>query len=166
MGRKVAVETMVADTMLQRGQVEQIGGVQYEVAPPVCATLILASEIIATKLPAVKLDTNNVVIEVLRVAKDAKALGDLAAVLVLGYNGLIERRKIVKKHLFGLFKREAEVVINKREELAKTIIETMGPKELNLLMSRLLNSMEVDHFFGLTTSLTEINITRPTKEVV
>lgn len=163
-------EEKVAETILQRADKITIGERTYEVAAPTTATLILASEAVS-RLPHVKLDPANVAEESIAVAKHCRPLGEVAAILVLGAKNLTEtvvtRKTLEKPCFFGLAKRKYEVevesVIDRKEELAKQLIEGHSPGELNALIVRLLQKMELGDFFGLTTFLTEINLLRPTK---
>lgn len=171
------IEQKVAETILQKQQEITIGGETYQVAPPTTATLILASEYIS-QLPAIKLDSNNILIETLYIAKDCHVLGDIVAILILGKKGLREERtinsdkEIVKTKMFGLvttkeiIKVEEKIIINHQEILAQKLLDEIPPHELNNLMAVLLRKMQISDFFGLTTSLIEINLLRQTREVV
>lgn len=165
------IESSVASAILEKniGSIE-IEGATYEIAPPSTATLILVSEIVST-LPIVeKVPNNEIVNSVLHFAKDFRPLGDIAAVLILGAKNLTEERTITqeKRHLFGLLKRKAEikVKVDKKAELAKIILENVRPTILFNVVVRRLQDMEISSFFAITTSLSEANILKPTKEVV
>lgn len=183
------IESQVAKTVLQQREEIIVGGEVMEVAPPSSATLILASEE-AAKLPRIKLDSENIAGEVLFVAKDCRVLGDLVAILILGAKGLTEVVKVAEtaektverivydEYLFGLIKRPKtitetitettykEEVIDRKAELAKKLLEDITPRELHNLTVRLLKALQIADFFGLTTSLIEINLIRQTREVV
>lgn len=165
------IESNVASAILEKniGSIE-IEGITYEIAPPSTATLILVSEIVAT-LPIVeKVEKTEVVNSVLHYARHFRPLGDIAAVLILGAKNLIEERVIVqeKRYLFGLIKRKTEsrVKVDKKAELAKSILENVRPTILFDVVLRRLQDMEIISFFAITTSLSEANILKPTKEVV
>ena len=95
---------------------------------------------------------------------------DLSAVLILGAKNLIEYRTIVqeKRYLFGLIRRKTETTIkvDKKAELAKIILENVSPTTLFNVVVQRLQDMEIGSFFAITTSLSEANILKPTKEVV
>lgn len=164
------VESKVADTILQRIEDVKVGTETYSVAPPSCATLIIASEAISA-LPGLKMDSSRVIEEVLKNAKDCRAIGDVVAVLILGAKHLTETVKVVetryKRVFLGIFKKpyevEVETVVDRRAELARLLLEELTPHELYRLALQLLGRMQVSDFFGLTTFLVEINTTRPTK---
>ena len=169
---KKTVETKVAGTILQQKEEIAVGDETYQVAPPSTATLILASEAIS-QLPYVNLDSENIAGESLYIAKDCRVLGDIVAILILGAKGLTEVKKtsetVEKRRLFGLIKEEeiveTEEEIDNKAILAKKLLENIPPRELHTLMVRLLQFMQLGDFFGLTTSLIEINLLRKTREV-
>lgn len=158
------IETKVAATVLQKPIEETIGGVTYHIAPPSCATIILASELIA-QLPVLQLNPDNIASETLYVAKDCRILGDVLAVLILGAKGVCERKEVVKKHFFGLVRNVEIVVVNKQAELAERLLLDVSPSEMRSAVARLLDRLEIGDFFGFTTSLLEINLLRQTREV-
>ena len=174
------IETKVAKTILQQPEEVTVGDVVYQVAPPSTATLILVSEA-AGRMPQTKLDPERIVDEVLSIAKDCRPLGEFAAILILGAKSLTETRKVVKTvektvckpYLFSLFKRtrvitetiQEEVVIDRKAELSKALLEDLTPRELHNLVARLLSQMQVADFFGLTTFLIETNLLRQTRKV-
>lgn len=159
-----SIEKQVAATVLQKPIEETIGGETYQIAPPSCATIILASELVA-QLPAIQLNPENIASETLYVAKDCRILGDLLAVLILGAKGVRERKEVVKKRFWGLI-RETEIIeVDKQAELAKKLLLDVGPKEIRSAVARLLDKLEIGDFFGFTTSLLEINLLRQTREV-
>lgn len=58
------------------------------------------------------------------------------------------------------------MTVDRKAELAKTLLEELTPRDLHNLTAQLLQRMQLADFFGLTTFLIEINLTRPTREVV
>lgn len=161
------IESRVAAAILERatGAIE-IDGQSYEIAPPTIATLILVSEIVST-LPIVENTTNNEMrtYSVLHHAKNFKALGDIAAVLILGAKHCNEPIQAEKKNrFFRLFSRKRKAT-TRRQELAQKILENVRPSTLFDCIIRRLKDNEVGIFFLITTSLSEANILKPTKEV-
>ena len=165
---QTTIESRVASAILERnvGNIE-IEGVTYEIAPPSIATLIVVSEFIAS-LPIV--EKVEIVNSVLHHARFFRPLGDIAATLILGAKSLTEERVVVqeKRYLFGLIKRKSKkkIKIDKRAELAKAILENVRPTVLFNVVVQRLQDMEISSFFAITTSLSEANILKPTKEVV
>jgi hypothetical protein len=161
----ILIERNVSDTLLQKSKTVEIGGKTYQVAPPSVATLILVSAEVAM-LPKIEVNKEtDVLTETLRMAKDCRFLGDIIAILILGANGITEKRKVVKKRFFGLVKKETEIEVNKQKELSEILLKHKSPNELNELTTMLLSSMQIGDFFGLSTFLLEINLLRQTREV-
>ncbi len=164
------IEQRTAEAVLQKPKEVTIRGRKYTIAPPSIATLILASEAVG-KLPALKLDSESVVEEVLRNARDCEAIGEFVAVLLLGAKRVREgKTPAVRKHsaLFGLLKWETYdpgETSGEKEALARELLEELTPREMYTLITEALVEMQLQDFFGLTTFLTEINLTRPTRKV-
>lgn len=164
------IEQMVASAILEKATDKiEIEGNVYNIASPSIATLILVSEIIST-LPIVeRVPKEQKLYSVLHYAKDYRQLGDICAILILGAKGLTEEREIVEeKRLLGLFKRRIihKMVIDRQAELSRLILDNLRPSVIyDCIISRL-DDMEVGSFFAITTSLSEANILKPTKEVV
>lgn len=158
------IEKKVADTILQKPYKIEIGGVTYEVAPPSIATLVIVSGLVA-KLPQANLNEKNILLETLRVAKDCSLLGDIVATLILGADNLEEERMIIQKRYWGIVRKEVKVKIDNQRILSDKILKKLTPRQVNNTAIEILNRMEVGDFFGLTASLIEVNLTKPTKQV-
>ena len=165
------IEQMVASAILEKAtDTIEIDGNIYPIADPSIATLILVSEIVST-LPIVDKNTpsENVAYSVLHHAKDFRAIGDICAILILGAKHLIEEREIIEeKPLFGLFKRRTirKERIDMQSELSRLILENLSPSKIFDIIVQRLQDMEVGYFFSITTSLSEANLLKATKEVV
>lgn len=157
MTNNTTVEQKTASTILQKPMEVVLGGKTYTVAPPSIATLILASEIVS-QLPKVKLNPEKIIEDTLAVAKDFTLLGDLFAVFVLGARKANEKRK---RTLWQWLRRLPSQTA--RAALASELLNNATPRELNTAMEQILFKLQVGSFFGLTTFLTEINLSRPTK---
>lgn len=160
--KRETLEEQTAGAMLQMPRTVQIGAETYPVPAPTIATLMLASEAVA-RLPAVRLDTQNVILECLYVAKDCRALGDVIATIVLGAKNLRERRRVSERRCFGLLSRTRWVEADRRSELSQKILEEMSPEQMSDLLARLLAGMQPAFFLGITTSLIEVNLLRATR---
>lgn len=162
------IEKKVAETILQQPAEIHIGKKTFYAAPPSVATLILVSEAVS-RLP--ELSNDNIMGETLTKAKDCRPLGEIVATYILGakaVNDTVEvKRKMQRRYLFGLIKRTTTVkqTVSRKDALADEVLETLTPKELNLLTAQILQQMQIGDFFGLTTFLTGVNLTRPTKVV-
>lgn len=158
------IEKRVADTVLQKPYCVQIGEETYKVAPPSIATIILASELIA-QLPGVKLDKKEVMFESLFIAKDCNVLGEIVAILILGADNLTSEEEIIETHCFGLIRRKKKVLVDNKAILSSKILKKLSPSKVNSIAIAILNRMEIGDFFGLTASLIEVNLIRPTKSM-
>lgn len=161
---QATIESRVAAAILERptGAIE-IDGKEYKVAPPTLATLILVSELVST-LPIVE-KTDNMdmrTYSVLHHAKNYKALGDIAAVLILGAKTIREEEQETNKprHWYSIRRKKRAT---SRETLAKAILENVSPSKLFELIINRLKDNEVGFFFLITTSLSEANLLKPTK---
>lgn len=162
------IEQKTAETLLQQPEAVAVGGKTYMIAPPSIATLVLASRCIA-ELPHIRLDQDRVLESSLAIAKNCENIGDIAATLILGAKRCFEPKTIIRRVskciLWGLFHfsyRKAET-ITRREALARELMENLTPQQMHELIGQALIKMQVGDFFGLTTFLTEVNLTRPTK---
>lgn len=163
---KRTIERKVADAILQQDVTEiEIAGERYKVAPPTIGTLIMVSGLIST-LPVVKdtdrKDASAIVSSVLHHAKDFSAIGEIAAILILGAKGLRPRERRGIWRWLGGRKPAGE---RKKERLAGLILDNMRPSVLWEIIIRRLNMHEIGDFFAITTSLSEANLLRPTREV-
>lgn len=164
------IESKVAAAILEKPIATiELEGVKYNIAPPSISTLILVSEIVSTLPQVDNVPNDKIVYSALHHAKDFKQLGDIVAVLILGAKGLTDTvtRKVVKKRFFGLIKSETEetVTIDRKAELAKIVLDNIRPSVMLNIIVRRLNDLEIGDFFGITTSLSETNLLKPTKEV-
>ena len=155
-------ESRVAGTILQRKIEIQVDGVTYEVAPPTCETLILYSEEISN-IQAGAIDTGKPVQELNRVGKSSRPLGYALAILILGPNALIERRRVWYKGRFGIPRRKT-VTVDKKKELGDELL-LKGPGHLANLAVALFQALEVKNFMTLITSLAGLNLLKPTRVV-
>lgn len=172
------IEKRVTDTILQRSSdTLEIDGNVYPVAPPTPATIILISEQIA-EIPEMNLDADNILFEVLNKAKHCKAIGKIAATLILGAKRVLEHRKIAvdkivphrkfrwrKLRWVTEYYHREQVEVNELDHLSTLILENCSNKTLREVVTKRLNDMEISDFFGLTTSLSEANLLKRTKEV-
>lgn len=172
------IEKKVADAILQRSSDSlEIAGHVYPIAPPTPATLILVSEQIA-EMPEVNLNAENLLFEVLNTARDCKPLGKIVATLILGAKRINEHRTVIANKIVPCRKfswkrlrwetsgyRRVDFEVNELEYLSTLILEECTNKTLREVITKRLNKMQISDFFGLTTSLSEANLLKRTKEV-
>lgn len=167
---KRTIERSVADAILERpGEVIEIGGDRYEIAPPTVATLIMVSELIGD-MPIVNKGSDNGLVEVLATAQDMTVVGKIVAVLILGAKRVMEHRyKIVSKRRLWSWKRfrfeYEEQSTEEVEWLGARLLEELSAKQVVEIVSKKLVMLGISDFFALTTSLSEANLLRKTREV-
>lgn len=169
MKSKTTIEKLVSDAVQQSPLgTFSIDGREYVIDRPRVRTMIVVSELIS-QLPEVKQDKDATLADVLeqslRVAKDCAILGDIAAVLILGAKHLTEEREIEKRRLFGLIRRKEKVTVDARRELADKLLLELDGDELKQLIETCLVHLKIPAFFALITSLSEVNLLKPTGEV-
>ena len=158
--RKDTIESQTADAILQRVKAITIGGVEYIIAPPTLATLILVSEEVSY-LPEVKLNPATPVEDALREARNFRSLADILAILILG----AKRLTIVEEYterVWGIFRRKRKRVVDMKAQVAEAMMH-VELSELLVAVTTLLKMMQTEHFFAIATFLTSINLTKATK---
>ena len=161
---------MVVDTILQRKTTSlEIDGRTYEIPAPTPATIMLVSEE-TSKMPLINKETKSIFLETLRTARDCKAIGRIAAILVLGAKRIRENHQVVisetNKWSWRHFRfTKNQETMSELDFVAMRIMEDITPATLNETITKRLMEMQLGDFFGLTTSLSEINTLARTKEV-
>lgn len=173
---KTPFEQRVSEAILQgsvNGKVFEVEGEKYPVTEPTPATLMMVSAEV-TKMPRVNASSDNILNETLRTAKDAAVIGRIAAVLILGARRIKEHRlRTVNRKTSGKrrFPAWAEIPFRQRkrveelEWLSEYLLDNLTVKTLADLISMRLGEMQIGDFFGLTTSLSAVNILKATVEV-
>jgi hypothetical protein len=151
------MESKVANTLLEEKQTIVIGEVSHKMAPPSIATLVLASKYIK-QLPAKALSTDNLISEMMQNADKLIPLGSALSVMILGAKTYASKETLSFKHLYKKRKTKGELLANK--------INTADIKHVLGSFFRILEVMNLNDFFQLTTFLIELNITKRTKKVV
>ncbi len=153
-----------------------VGGGEYSIAPPTTGTLILVSGLVST-MPAVSKNAKNALYEILSTAKDLSVIGKIAATLILGAKRIKENRKAVRTETEYVKRwswrrlRTVEAARTKATEvpevdlLAERLLDEVDIRTLNGIIVKSLGKSQFGDFFVLTTSLSEVNLLRRTKEV-
>ena len=150
--RKDTIESQTADAILQRVKAITIGGVEYIIAPPTLATLILVSEEVSY-LPEVKLNPATPVEDALREARNFRSLADILAILILGAKRLTIEEEYTER-VWGIFRRKRKRGVDMMHaELSERLVA----------VTTLLKMMQTEHCFAVATFLTSINLTKATK---
>lgn len=171
------IEKKVADAILEKAtDTITIEGNEYPIAPPTTGTLILISALVST-MPVVKKDAKNALYEVLSTAKDLSVIGKIAATLILGAKRIKEQRKVCKtattqhRHWsWRKFRKVTDVTTKSTEVLevdflAEKLLDEVTTQTLNNIIVKRLGESQFGDFFVLSTSLSEVNLLKRTKEV-
>ena len=171
------IEKKVEHTITEQPAKITVAGRDFAIPSPSIATLVMLSAAIA-ELPEMSFkyknggDSNEIVSDVLRNAKDCGSLGEIVAIAMLGAKGVeVERvqceEKRQRKGLLGKIGICEKVTvwkeIDKKNELADWLMKNATPSELVNVLFRLIGMMEVGDFFALITSLREVTVTKRTK---
>lgn len=172
-----SIESKTANCILEISHdTVKIAGEEYLIPQPTPATLIMISELVS-QMPAIDGRTDSVVYEILGKAKDLSVIGDIAATLILGAKRVKERREKTithvveterwswKKFRFVTDRTETVDRMPELEYLSKKILEELSNADMLRLISDRLHNMQIGDFFVLTTSLSEANLLKRTKEV-
>ena len=171
------IEKKVTDAILQRAESFVLDGVEYTITPPTPATLILISELVST-MPVVDRKASNILYEVLATAKDLSVIGKIVATLILGAKRIKERRYVTiqdetetkrwswKRLRFVTSRTTIETKVLEVDYLAERLLNEVTNETLVHIVSKRLGMMQIGDFFELTTSLSEANQLKRTKEVV
>lgn len=145
------IEELTHETLLQASETVRLGRHTYKIAPPSIATMVVASALIS-RLPRMEISERkeDVVIEVLRHAKDSRLLGLVMATMVMG----VKRQGLPVSSLIRGFR---------TRRCARLLLENLSPNDMLKLAYKLFGRMEVQGFFGLIAFLNEVNMTKATK---
>lgn len=169
-------EQRVADTILQGATTRKtfdVEGFSFTITDPTPATLMMISAEIS-QLPKVNLQAENILQEVLTIAKDTHMLGRIAAILILGAKRIkqhntittAKRKRVWSWRKFKKVERNYSLkTIEEIDWLSNYILDNLTIKTLAAFISARLSEMQIGDFFGLTTSLSAVNTLKATKEV-
>ena len=170
MEEQKTLEQQVADTILQHKTTSlEIEGRTFEIPAPTPATIMMVSAEVH-KMPRIKQNPTSILQETLLTAKDCTAVGRIAAILVLGAKRIKENRQVATSERRKWSWRKFRFTKEQKTEseldfVTRHILEELTPATLNETITKRLMEMQVGDFFGLTTSLSAINILEKTKEV-
>lgn len=171
------IEKRVSEAILQNhSETIKIDGIEYPITSPTPATLILVSELVSS-MPFVNRKATNIMYEVLRTAKDMAIVGKIVATLILGAKRIKEKRKVLKTKIeyyeHWSWRKFCKVIDSRKimeeqleiDYLAERLLEEVETKTLLSITANRLAKMQIADFFELTTSLSEANIIKRTREV-
>ena len=170
---KRSIERRAADTLLEKRMEVMVGGHRYSVAPPSLATLMEVSGLIGGAKDWDNVEDEDTVAGVaLMRAMDAPMICEVVSTLILGANRAVGETSWLEGMWLKIksWKRNNEKIVVSYEANKKLLVERLmyevTPNELLGLMTTLLEGMELGSFFGITTFLRELNVAKPTREVV
>lgn len=170
----MTIEQQTAEAILQSAkETIEIGGQQWELGKPTVGTIIMASELIS-QLPKFKdeMTGKDIIPEVMRVAKDAKVIGKIVALLILGAKRVLEHRKRGKGGKIPWWRWLCDWLLHRkqvREEidsLADLVLQELDSDRIFSIISNRLSNLQLGSFFGITTSLSQSNVLKATKDEV
>lgn len=138
----MTTERKTERALLEEPSEVTLGGKTYKVNPPSLRTLVRVSALVS-ELPVFDAE-NPFYAETLSKAKDCGKVADVFAVLILG--GRHSAIPFADGLRFRLLRRR--LYLNAR------------PSEMAGAFVELINRLELDSFFGVTTSLTALNVTK------
>lgn len=152
----MTIEKKTKSTILQDDFSISIAGKKYVVEPQSTGTLIMVSAI-SSNIPYEKpvSDDREILFHVLSNAKNYAFVSDIIATMIIGARRL--------KHPFIFIRMYWEYRLRC---MSRRILNKATTDELTNAMITLLGRMRVSDFFGLTTFLQEVNLTRETRKVV
>lgn len=168
-----SIEKRAAETLLEKRMEVMVGGHRYSVAPPSLATLMEVSGLIGGAKDWDNVEDEDTVAGVaLMRAMDAPMICEVVSTLILGANRAVGETSWLEGMWLKIKgeKRGNEKIGVSYEADKKLLVQRLmyevTPNELLGLMTTLLEGMELGSFFGITTFLRELNVAKPTREVV
>lgn len=150
------MEKQVANTLLETPKIVQIGGRSYAITPPSIATMVLFSSYISEFKEAPTQEHNPVAWLMSQTDKLENIGWGLSAIVV----GAKDFYRPVKPNFWRFWQKKSPKT--QGEKLAREINSAPIDEVLKVFFE-LLNFMRLHDFFQLTTSLTELNITKKTQ---
>lgn len=148
MDKKNDTARKAAETIIDAPVKIQLGHDTIEMHRPTLRTLIAVSAAI-NKMPAIDIQEGKEIQSVIHYAQYCECIADIFALLILG-----ARRHTNYSHRLRL------------RRMRRRILDRYTPRQLESALGRLFSEMELADFFALTTSLSSINLTKATAEVV
>ena len=150
------IEQKTAKVLLQEQMSVTIGGKAYKTSQPTIATLVMASEKIS-HLPVTELSKDDILTEALAIAPQCREIAEIIAIFILGAKAVRSQENGLKAKFYKLlhmpYKSEFRTITDE-------LYYNATPSQLNKALAELIMAMEIGDFFGLTTTLLSINLTR------
>lgn len=148
---KETIEKQTASTLLQKPVEVNIGGRKVRAPQPTLETLVSVSERIS-ELPTDMTagEDGNVFVLTLRHAKEYKTVADIIATMLIPTR--IKRYSLL-----------SWVYTLRYRRMVRRLRYTVSPSQMQEICTKVLQTMQIGDFFGLTTFLAGINLTKATK---
>lgn len=147
MNEEKTLEEKVSSLLSDTPESITIGGKTYTIAPPTLAKLArISSEV--SKLNIRTIDPERLAQEAIREATHSRQIAECLAVML---------EEPPRPKLFKFFPKVG------KKRLAEELFHTLTPSQANLLLSHVLQHLELGDFFALSTFLQGINVTHRTK---
>ena len=138
-----------------------VDGREYVIPRPTVGTIIMVSELVSTLPEPFEVNSKTFLADVMAIGKDTRVLGRIVAVLLLGAERVLsEECKGSRRGAWWKFWRRGR---NAVDELSDAVLRTMSPTEVSAVVGRVIETLQIGHFFGLTTSLKTQNILASTR---
>lgn len=152
MSNTPTTEQQTAGAILQKPDTLTVAGRTFICPKPTLGDLIELSATVSD-IPQVNTDTDNALIETLRIAKDAAPLARAVAILIRGTRGT--RSPFLPKRLLARLR---------LKHTARFLTEHATNAELRQAAIQRLAQTQAGDFFGLTAFLSAANLTKATTE--
>lgn len=158
------MEQRVSETILEQHKEITLNGESYQIAPPTFATLILFSGFVS-QLPKEELNTENAIPSLLAQSDKFPFICKAIASIILGAKDFNKEEKSVhqKRKFWRFFLPKTQTKRQTKGEILTEKILHSDISEIMQVFFNLLSFMKLQDFFQLTTSLIEMNLTKPTK---
>lgn len=158
----MTTEQKAANAITQTPKEVTICGTAYQVKPATFATLIEVGAIASTLPKTLQGSDGTAIAFMLHSAKEVSKVAGIIATLVVGVEPQKAKRTLIPKWVQNRLQTK-----NRRriEELTHQLQRKLTPATAYEAITELLPLLEIEHFFGLTTFLNQMNL-MPAGEVV
>lgn len=158
----MTTEQKAAKAITQTPKEVTICGATYQVKPATFATLIEVGAIASTLPKDLQESDGTAIAFMLQNAREVSKVASIIATLVIGVEPQRAKRILIPKWVQNHLQTKNRKQI---EELTHELQRKLTPATAYEAITELLPLLEIEHFFGLTTFLNQMNV-MPAREVV
>lgn len=158
----MTTEQKAANAITQTPKEVTVCGTTYHVKPATFATLIEVGAIASTLPKDLQESDGTAIAFMLQNAKEVSKVASIIATLVIGVEPQRAKRALIPKWVQNRLQTKNRKQI---EELTYELKRKLTPATAYEAITELLPLLEIEHFFGLTTFLNQMNL-MPAREVV